>query len=160
MTAFDNSFSQLIGNEGGYSNNPHDAGGETMWGITSRVARENGYLGDMKELPLQTAKDIARKIYWDPFHCDGLPEELAFQVFDTAYNGGKPILWLQQSVGVLADGHIGPSTLKAAQTCDVSKAIMKFNSLRLQYYTGLSSWGYFGKGWVNRIANNLMRAAQ
>ena len=36
--------------EGGYSNNPNDSGGETMWGITAAVAREVGYTGAMKDM--------------------------------------------------------------------------------------------------------------
>jgi hypothetical protein len=33
--------------EAGYVNNPADPGGETIWGITKAVARENGYAGPM-----------------------------------------------------------------------------------------------------------------
>src|SRR3546814_13966192 len=40
-----------IGKEGGYSNHPADKCGPTMWGITERVARKNGYTGDMRNLP-------------------------------------------------------------------------------------------------------------
>ena len=39
MASFDDAFDLLIGNEGGYVNNPADPGGETMFGITARVAR-------------------------------------------------------------------------------------------------------------------------
>jgi lysozyme family protein len=44
--------------EGGYSNNPNDSGGETMWGVTDRVARANGYAGPMKDMPREVAKNI------------------------------------------------------------------------------------------------------
>ena len=51
--------------EGGYSNrNPEDdPGGETMWGVTARVAREDGYTGPMRDLPLERAKSIARRAW-------------------------------------------------------------------------------------------------
>ena len=42
--SFDLAFTTLVSNnEGGYSSNPKDPGGETMYGITLRVARANGY---------------------------------------------------------------------------------------------------------------------
>ena len=39
MTWFDQCFDKLISHEGGYVNDPRDPGGETMWGVTARVAR-------------------------------------------------------------------------------------------------------------------------
>ena len=64
MKDFNEAFDALIGNEGGYSNNAADPGGETMWGITKRVAVASGYMGQMKDLPRETAKQIAKKNYW------------------------------------------------------------------------------------------------
>ena len=43
MSDFDKAFELLIGNEGGYVNNPKDPGGETNWGITKAVAVANWY---------------------------------------------------------------------------------------------------------------------
>jgi lysozyme family protein len=45
MSLFDREFEKLIDVEGGYTNNPDDSGGETMWGVTIAVARRNGYTG-------------------------------------------------------------------------------------------------------------------
>ncbi|MGJ3625940.1 glycosyl hydrolase 108 family protein [Sphingomonas sp. MMS24-JH45] len=36
---------EVLANEGGYANDPRDAGGETMFGITKAVARADGYTG-------------------------------------------------------------------------------------------------------------------
>lgn len=47
---------ELIKREGGYVNNPADRGGATKYGITQAVARENGWNGNMKDLPLEFAK--------------------------------------------------------------------------------------------------------
>jgi lysozyme family protein len=159
MSAFDDAFTALVGNEGGYSNNPADPGGETMWGVTARVAREQGYQGAMKDLPLETAKSIARKLYWDPYQCDQFDARVAFQVFDAAYNGGHPAQWLQQAAGVDADGVIGAVTVAAVRAADPMKIVLLFNASRIFYYTALNTWASFGKGWSNRIANNLRRAA-
>lgn len=155
---FDNAFTALLGNEGGYVNNPVDPGGETMWGITKRVAVANGYNGPMNLLPQAIAKAIAKKVYWDPYSLDQLPYAIAFQVFDTAYNGGRPVQWLQQAVGVPTDGIIGPATISAANGANVWEVVAKFNSCRLLYYTSLDTFATFGRGWVNRVAYNIVRA--
>lgn len=159
MSSFDDAFVALIGNEGKYSNNPDDPGGATMWGVTARVARAWGYAGAMQDLPLDTAKQIAKKNYWDPFQCDEFDSRIGFQVFDAAYNGGHPAQWLQQAAEVSADGVIGAITIAAVRDADPLKIIMRFDAYRLQYLGNLSTWPSFGHGWANRIANNLLRGA-
>lgn len=53
--------------EGRYVNHPSDPNGATNWGITERVARANGYQGDMRTLPnLHAANNLCR--------VDDLPE--------------------------------------------------------------------------------------
>lgn len=47
---FDTAFDRLLGNEGGYVNNPADPGGETNWGVTVAVARASGYTGAMRDM--------------------------------------------------------------------------------------------------------------
>lgn len=159
MSAFDDAFDALIGNEGGYSNNPNDPGGETMWGVTARVARAYGYAGLMRDLPRDTAKTIAKKLYWDPLHLDEFDARVAFQIFDANYNGGHPVIWMQGAAGASVDGLLGPATINAVQAVDPLKFMMRWNSLRLRYYTSLKKWAAFGKGWANRIADNLKRGA-
>ncbi|VVE31802.1 hypothetical protein PEP31012_03716 [Pandoraea eparura] len=159
MSSFDEAFDALIGNEGAYSNNPKDPGGETMWGITARVARASGYSGPMKDLPRDTAKAIAKKLYWDPLRLDELDARVAFQIFDANYNGGHPVIWMQGAAGAKVDGLIGPQTIAAVQATDPLRFMMRWNSLRLTYFTSLKTWLDFGKGWARRIASNLMKGA-
>ncbi|MEO6146534.1 MAG: glycosyl hydrolase 108 family protein [Sulfuriferula sp.] len=159
MSSFDDAFSILMVSEGGYSNNPADPGGETMYGVTEKVARKRGYTGAMQDLPLDKAKEIAKSEYWDVYHCDEFNSHIGFQVFDAAYNGGHPAQWLQTAAGVEADGDIGPATIAAVQAADPDKIIMRFDAYRLQYLSNLNSWPNFGRGWVRRIANNLLAGA-
>lgn len=160
MTSFDDAFDALIGNEGGYSNNPKDPGGETMWGVTARVARAYGYTGAMKNLPKETAKAIAKKLYWDPLRLDTFDPRVAFQIFDANYNGGHCVIWMQGASGAKVDGLIGPATVAAVQATDPLKFMMRWNALRITYFTSLSTWATFGKGWANRIAANLKKGAK
>lgn len=153
---YDDAFDRLIGNEGGYSFNAADPGGETMWGITARVARANGYTGDMRSLPRDKAKDIAKACYWNPCQCDALPDFARFDLFDAAYNSGtgQAIKWLQRAAGAVDDGAMGPGTIAAVAAAGPMVSA-RFNGLRLQFMTNLSTWPQFGKGWARRIAGNL-----
>lgn len=159
MSSFDDAFDALIGNEGGYSNHPQDSGGETMWGVTARVARASGYTGPMRDLPRETAKAIAKKLYWDPLHLDEFDSRVAFQIFDANYNGGHAVLWMQGASGAVVDGLIGPKTIAAVQATDPLKFILRWNAIRLRYFTALKGWPIFGRGWANRISDNLKRGA-
>ncbi|HEM7879077.1 TPA: hypothetical protein U2L31_005503 [Burkholderia contaminans] len=159
MSSFDDAFEALMGNEGGYSNNPADPGGETMWGITARVARANGYGGDMHALAQATAKQIAKRVYWDPYYCDQFDPRVAFQVFDAAYNGGLPVTWLQRAAGLEPDGRIGPVTIAKVNATDPLRVVARFLAYRLKYMADLHNWPAFSHGWANRIANNLLKGA-
>lgn len=157
---FERAFIDLLGHEGGYSNNTADPGGETNWGITVAVARENGYVGPMKDMDQSVAKVIYARKYWLPVF-DQLPYAVAFQIFDAAVNSGvgQAVRWLQRSVGVADDGKLGPVTLAAASTIEPLKLVLLFNAERLMFMTNLSTWGSFGKGWARRIAINLKKGA-
>lgn len=159
---FDEAFARLIGNEGGYSNNPADPGGETNWGVTATVARANGYAGSMRDMPRDTAKTIYRARYWTPMRGDELPSGVAFQVFDAAVNHGvdQAAKWLQAAVGTPQDGIIGPQTLAVASRIEPAVLGLLFNSARMFFYTDLSTWPSFGKGWARRVAGNLKYAAE
>lgn len=160
MSNLDQAFTELLGNEGGYTNNPNDPGGETNWGITVAVARENGYIGAMQDMDQSVAKAIYEKKYWLPAF-DQLPYPIAFQVFDAAVNSGvgQAVRWLQRSIGVADDGKLGPVTLQAIQAVDPMKLVLLFNAERLMFMTNLTTWGSFGKGWARRISNNLKKGA-
>lgn len=157
--SFEAAFAALMGNEGAYANHPDDPGGETMWGVTERVARRHGYTGAMRELPIETARSIARAEYWDPYLCDQFDPRIAFALFDTAYNGGHPVQWLQQAAGVDADGVLGAKTIGAVRAGDPAAIAARFSAYRLLYLTGLPGWASFGRGWSRRIAHNLLQGA-
>lgn len=154
MSTFDNAFERLIGHEGLYWDDP--VGGPTKYGVTEKVARAWGYKGSMRDLPLSTAKQIAKAKYWDVNQCDQLPYPIAYQVFDTAYNGGYAIRWLQECIGTQVDGIIGAKTIAAARQADVAEVVAKFNGKRLLYLTTLKNWAPNSRGWARRVAENLI----
>jgi lysozyme family protein len=154
---FDEAFDILLGHEGGYSNHPSDPGGETMWGITRRVAVKEGYTGDMHVLPREKAKEIYRKRYWNAMRCDSMPDALKYTLFDAAVNSGpeQATVWLQRALDVRDDGVLGPLTLEAAQRGNGLRLAIKVNAERLDFMTSLPTWGAFGRGWARRIVGNL-----
>lgn len=156
---FDTAVTKVLGHEGGYSDHPDDPGGKTRYGITEEVARRVGYKGDMRELPLDLAKQIYRRDYWDAVKAGHLPAGVRYAVFDAAVNSGPPqaIKWLQRAAGVKDDGIIGPITLAAVHAQNADSLRMRILAQRLKFLAGLSNWPAFGRGWARRVAD-LMEA--
>jgi lysozyme family protein len=153
---FDQSFAKLIGHEGGYVNNPADPGGETKYGISKRSYPHLA----IASLTKYDASVIYHRDFWNAAHCDSLPDEVRFDVFDGAVNSGvsQSAKWLQGAVGAVQDGSIGPKTIAAARAIPGATVAARFNGQRLKFMTDLKTWDSFGKGWARRIAKNLMEA--
>ncbi len=153
---FNDALAVVLKHEGGYVDHPNDPGGETNFGITVAVARENGYLGKMAEIPMQTVELIYKNKYWDKVQADAMPEHARLALFDYAVNSGPQaaIKALQRVIGVSDDGIIGPKTIEAANmySAGLGSALIGY---RLQFLTGLVTWGTFGKGWARRLASLL-----
>lgn len=160
--SFQQIFDRLIGHEGGYVNDPQDPGGETNWGVTKRTAMANGYTGNMKTMTRQQAYEIYRRAFWLRYNCEQMPDAVAYQFFDAAVNHGfgNASRMLQRAVGVLDDGIIGKYSLEAINRNPISDTLMVLNGERLNFYTRLKNFDRFGKGWVNRVAQNLRYGAQ
>jgi lysozyme family protein len=158
---FDTAFALLLGHEGDYTDDTAlgDRGGKTRFGITEAVARQAGYTGDMRELPVDLAKRIYLDSYWRPVRADDLPPGVRYIVFDGAVNSGpaQSALWLQRALGVTADGVIGPRTLAAAYAKDAQQLKTAILAQRLRFMTSLTNWPAFSRGWARRIAD-LMEA--
>lgn len=156
MITFDEAFDRLLGHEGSYSNNPSDPGGETNWGISKRSYPQV----DIKNLTQDQAACIYHKDFWEPLM--DAHSSIKFQVFDFAVNSGiqTAIRKLQQVVGVADDGHWGPVSKAALSAMDVNDVLIRFVAARLRFWTSLSTWPTFGKGWATRAAADLEYAAK
>ena len=152
---FDVAFKKLLGHEGLFSNHPDDTGKATMYGITESEARRIGYRGDMRELPLDLAKQIYKRDYWDAVKAEELPAAVRYVVFDAAVNSGvgQSAKWLQRACGVVDDGAIGPKTLAAANGLNGDALRGKLLAQRLRFMSALSDWPAFGRGWARRICD-------
>lgn len=108
MAKFDGEFDKVILAEGGYVNDPDDAGGETYLGISRKnnpkwvgweviddIKKKYG----TKNITSRLKKDVAltnsakllyKQNYWDVLELDDIPSQgIAHQLFDTCVNCGK-----------------------------------------------------------------------
>ena len=156
---FEASLAHVLQSEGGYSNLSADPGGMTNLGCTKAVWEE--FVGhpvseaDMRGLTPADVAPLYKRKYWDKVSGDDLPAGLDYSVFDAAINSGpgRAAKWLQEAVGVEADGAIGKGTLAAVAAFDVQELIKAYNDKRLGFLQGLPTFGTFGKGWTNRVAS-------
>lgn len=153
---FTESLKEVLKHEGGYVNHPNDPGGETNFGITVKVARENGYLGDMRTIPMSVVESIYKRQYWDKVRADQMPQSVRYPLFDYAVNSGPgaAIRALQRVLNIADDGVVGPMTIAAANnyTGHLGAALVGY---RLEFMTDLRTWSTFGKGWSRRLASIL-----
>jgi lysozyme family protein len=147
----------ILHHEGGYVNHPKDPGGETNLGVTKRVYEDFGGTKDMKDLTREDVEPIYKKNYWDRVKGDDLPAGLDLCVFDFGVNAGtgRAAKYLQTLIGTVADGGIGPNTLKTLDAYvsehGVKETIENYQAERQKYYESLSTFDTFGKGWTRRV---------
>lgn len=167
---FEQAFERLIGHEAGYTNLRSDPGNWTG-GIVGKGQLKGTKYGiaantyphiDIKNLTLAEAKEIYRRDWWEKLGAEQLHSAIVFQLWDFAVNAGKSraIKELQQVAGVPADGIIGPKTIAAVNDMDLNDVLLTLTAERLKFYTDLSTFKTFGKGWVRRVADNLVYAAK
>ena len=156
----------ILHHEGGYVNHPKDPGGETNLGVTKRVYEDWGGTKDMKDLEVEDVAPIYRKNYWDRIKADDLPSGLDLCVFDFGVNAGtgRAAKYLQNLIGTVADGGIGPNTLRAlANYVDsegVESAIKNYQAERQSYYEKLKTFETFGRGWTRRVEETTESALE
>lgn len=122
---------RVLEEEGPYSNDPSDSGGETAWGITEAEARAGGWQGPMREFPQERAIEQHYRPLWARLMLDKVADQLAAELlFDCAVNQGEQTsarimqralnalnLHGQQWPDVIADGFIGPMTVAVLNAC-------------------------------------------
>lgn len=178
MSKIDEMIEHTIGMEGGYSDHPDDTGGKTMWGITEKVARANGYTGHMRDLPRETAVKIYKREYAIKPGFVAVAEiypDVGAELFDTGVNTGpaRPSIWLQECLNafnnkgqfypdIKEDGDIGPATLNALRAYKAKRgalgelALFKaLNCLQGAFYLDLARRNEknesFVYGWMKRV---------
>lgn len=134
---------------------PGDLGGPTRYGI-DQASHPNV---DIKRLTREQALEIYRHDYWSKIKGDDIAEPLDMVVMDIAVNNGvgRASKWLQEAVGAIPDGIIGPKTLRAVAGRNPVKIGMFLLGKRDQFYREIASGAKskFLTGWLNR--NNSLK---
>ena len=168
--------------EGGYVNDPNDAGGETNHGITVAVAREHGYTAPMKSMPVEQAREIYTTTYVTRPQFNLVLEKspaVGSKLVDIGVNAGqsRAARWFQQSLNdlgrggrdfapVTVDGAIGAKTMLAYAALEKRRGRIKACELTVKlldgyqtaHYTGLAkgpSNSSFLVGWVDHRIGNV-----
>lgn len=171
MANFDIALKRTLQFEGGYSNNPHDPGGETYCGISRKNWPDwEGWehLDDVEMLE-SLIRDFYREHFWGKLHGDEIAsQDIANELFDAAVNCGLklPVQWLQRALNALnsgkkddlwADGKLGSKTfdmLSAETRADLILSIIR--AYRVAYYADLAgakiNLRRFLPGWLNRVS--------
>ena len=154
----------VLKHEGGYVDHPKDPGGRTNLGVTQRVWEEwvkhPVTEKDMRELTPALVAPMYEMKYWRTSYCEKLPRGLDLLVFSMAVNAGsgRSVKLLQDAIGVVADGIIGPRTMARINEANVETLIDKFSEARRAYYKGLKLFPVFGRGWLNRTDKERIEA--
>lgn len=173
--------------EGGYVNDPADRGGATNYGITETTARQNGYVGDMRNFPKNCYGNVtvcADKIYVDRYIVSpgyypllSIEPAVAQELIDTGVNMGPrwPSIWFQSSINVFcgtkleADGKVGPKTIAAYESCAAQKGSVTLCKMMLdsldrsqevryrRIVANNPSQSKFLRGWLRHRIGNVNR---
>lgn len=170
---------EVLANEGGYVNDPRDAGGETNFGITIATARANGFTGPMKTMTREFARGVYVKQYVEAPGFDkiaAISPSIGAELVDTGVNMGPKVAaqFLQRALNglnnqgkdyadLLVDGSAGQKTRDALTAFKKKRGaegerrlLLLLNALQGERYLSLcegrAANEAFLFGWLARIA--------
>lgn len=166
ITTFDLAFNYTVENEGGYSYHKDDRGGATRYGITRKNASlwrgRDVTAEEMRNFPIEEAKEIYRKLYWQELNCDlyNYPG-VSVAIFDIGVVCGPPTsarlaqrVCASRGAPLRIDGIIGRSTIQEINSLSDSDFIRDFSALSIARFKGIiernPSQGAFQRGWIAR----------
>lgn len=166
MKNFDIAFTEIIGIEGGLSDNKNDRGGLTKFGISQKAFP----LLDIRNLTLDGAKKIYFENYWKTPNLNLEKFELknAIELFDIAVNSGvgTSARILQRALNLMnrnqkdfkdleVDGNAGDVTMKAYAKVNPDTLFKVLNGLQFLRFVNIvehdETQEEFFNGWMKRV---------
>lgn len=151
----------VVVSEGGWVNDPDDAGGETNYGVTHKTydawRKSQGlHTRSVKQITQTEVARIYKANYADMVRYDELPAGVDYAVLDFAINSGvsRAVKFVQRIVGTQQDGIMGSKTLSAVDAYDAQKLITELCEARWTFMKRLREWDTFGRGWTRRVMGN------
>lgn len=151
----------VLAHEGGFVNDPVDPGGATNFGITQRTY-DAWRWRDVRKITPEEVREIYESRYWEDAKCASIATthpRVAVAHFDAAVNCGvwQANKFLQKAVGVVADGKIGPVTMKHLRGALEDEILSAMIMHRERFYHEIVSrkppLGKFLKGWLARLTS-------
>lgn len=151
MARFEDAIEHILGNEGGYVNDPTDRGGETNYGVSDAgdgkadglIDLDRDGVGDVspKNLSKQQAVEYYRRHYWRSVYDKITSQEVATKVFDAAVNSGHHAAHaeLQRACNtcgarLTVDAAIGAKTLSAVNAIEPARLMRELRAERAMKY--------------------------
>lgn len=177
MSDFDPAVAVVLQHEGGWVDDPADAGGETNFGWSMSTIRSLGLSprelgldqddftpGCLRAMTRETATSLYRAHFWVPYRYSLLADQrVATKVFDAAVNMGphRACVFAQLSaedlgagVGLRIDGVLGPDTAAAINGCPEQAFLDTYGAHLAGYYRALAKGAQakFLPNWLHRAA--------
>jgi lysozyme family protein len=148
--------------EGGFVNDPDDAGGATNKGVTIAAFRQffgaDKTVDDLKKITVVEWDSIFKTAYWDRWQGDKIDNQnIANILVDWVWGSGFTGIKRPQSMlGLKNDGVVGPVTLSAINSYPNQREL--FDRIKLDRAAYLNEICLkrpanekFKKGWLNRL---------
>lgn len=178
--AFLNAVEPVFLHEGTFSNDPADAGGATMYGISLRFLQKLGDLDgdgwldgdldhdgdvdvdDIRAITRERASALYFSQFWSRYNYHRFSRSVGAKVFDLSVNmgPGNAHKILQRAVRatggriLMDDGRIGPKTIAAVNVTQPEYLVVAMRSEAAGFYRLLvesnATLGKFLNGWLNR----------
>lgn len=172
MADFTNAFNLVIANEGGYTNDPDDPGGETYkglarnmhsnwpgWAIIDNMKLQSGFPAnlDQNNQLQEMISDFYRETFWNKMNGDKIQvQDIANSIFDFGVNAGlaTSVSMAQKIVGAQTDGILGPKSLEGINNFNTDHFLAAFTVAKISRYINIvkkrpTSRKFF-YGWVCR----------
>lgn len=154
--------------EGGLTDDPHDSGGITNFGITLPFLKQynpNATVDDIKNLTKSDAEKIYRELIWDKYNYQKIEDtQIAAKIFDMSVSIGEyeSHVLAQRAINALTrypiqvDGILGPISFSKINDLAPLYLLNELRDLLKRYYLLVVSKNpedkVFLKGWLNRAA--------
>lgn len=135
--------------EGGFVNDPADAGGATNKGVTLATYRNYCKLkkkpmptvADLKAITDETVVDILRVYYWNPCKADEIKNQsIANLIVNSVWGSGTGyIKKVQEVAGVKPDGIVGKMTLSAINGADQRYLFTRLWNRRKKFFEDITA---------------------